>query len=60
MANIPESEAYGVELELIALIGDRFSLDVKLTGIELEEWADYLTLGNRLLIEDVFIANSLR
>jgi iron complex outermembrane receptor protein len=60
VANIPESEAYGVELELIALIGDRFSLDVKLTGIELEEWADYLTLGNRLLIEDVFIANSLR
>jgi iron complex outermembrane receptor protein len=59
VSNIPESEIYGVELELTALIGDRFSLDVKLAGMESEVSADYLALDNRLLIEDVFLADGV-
>lgn len=59
VSNIPESEIYGVELELTALIGDRYSLDVKLAGMESEVSADYLALDNRLLIEDVFLADGV-
>lgn len=59
VSNIPESEIYGVELEFTALIGDRFSLDVKLASIESEVSADYLALDNRLLIEDVFLADGV-
>lgn len=59
VSNIPESEIYGVELELTALIGDRFSLDVKLAAMESEVSADYLALDNRLLIEDVFLADGV-
>ncbi|MFT5995967.1 MAG: iron complex outermembrane receptor protein [Glaciecola sp.] len=59
VANIPESEIYGVELELTALIGDKFSLDIKLAGIESKVSADYLALDNRLLIEDVFLADGV-
>jgi iron complex outermembrane receptor protein len=59
VSNIPESEIYGVELELTALIGDKFSLDVKLAAMESEVSADYLALDNRLLIEDVFLADGV-
>jgi len=59
VSNIPESEIYGIELEMTALIGDRFSLDVKLASMESEVSADYLALDNRLLIEDVFLADGV-
>lgn len=59
VSNIPESSIYGMELELTALIGDKFSLDVKLAAMESEVSADYLALDNRLLIEDVFLADGL-
>ncbi|MFT5276499.1 MAG: iron complex outermembrane receptor protein [Glaciecola sp.] len=59
VSNIPESEIYGLEFEMTALIGDRFSLDVKLGAIESEVSADYLALDNRLLIEDVFLADGV-
>lgn len=57
VANIPESEIYGVELELTALIGEKFSVDLKMAALESEVSADYLALDNRLLIEDVFLAD---
>jgi iron complex outermembrane receptor protein len=59
VSNIPESEIYGIELEMTALIGDRFSLDVKLASIQSEVSADYLALDNRLLIEDVLLADGV-
>ena len=59
VSNIPESEIYGIELEMTALIGDRFSLDVKLASMESEVSGDYLALDNRLLIEDVFLADGV-
>lgn len=59
VSNIPESEIYGIEVEMTALIGDRFSLDVKLASMESEVSADYLALDNRLLIEDVFLADGI-
>jgi iron complex outermembrane receptor protein len=59
VSNIPESEIYGVELEMTALIGDRFSLDVKLASMESEVSADYLALDNRLLVEDVLLADGV-
>jgi iron complex outermembrane receptor protein len=59
VSNIPESEIYGVELEMTALIGDKFALDVKLAAMESEVSGDYLALDNRLLIEDVFLADGV-
>ena len=59
VSNIPESEIYGVEFEMTALIGDNFSLDVKLGAMESEVSADYLALDNRLLIEDVFLGDGV-
>ena len=59
VSNIPESAIYGVEFELTALIGDNFSLDMKLAAMESEVSADYLALDNRLLIEDVFLADGI-
>ncbi|MFT5837957.1 MAG: iron complex outermembrane receptor protein [Flavobacteriales bacterium] len=59
VSNIPESEIYGVELEMTALIGNRFSLDVKLASMQSEVSADYLALDNRLLIENVFLADGV-
>ncbi|WP_158971966.1 TonB-dependent receptor [Paraglaciecola sp. L3A3] len=59
VSNIPESEIYGVEFEMTALIGEHFSLDVKMAAIESEISADYLALDNRLLIEDVFLADGV-
>ncbi|AGH46507.1 TonB-dependent receptor [Paraglaciecola psychrophila] len=59
VSNIPESEIYGIELEMTALIGDRFSLDVKLASMQSEVSADYLALDNRLLIEDVLLADGV-
>lgn len=59
VSNIPESSIYGVEFELTALLGDHFSLDVKLAAMESEVSGDYLALDNRLLIEDVFLADGV-
>ncbi|MEP4890087.1 MAG: TonB-dependent receptor [Aliiglaciecola sp.] len=59
VSNIPESSIYGVEFELTALMGDYFSLDMKLAAMESEVTADYLALDNRLLIEDVFLADGV-
>lgn len=59
VSNIPESSIYGVEFEMTALIGDNFSMDVKLAAMESEVSADYLALDNRLLIEDVFLADGV-
>ncbi|MFT5578765.1 MAG: iron complex outermembrane receptor protein [Paraglaciecola psychrophila] len=59
VANIPESEIYGIELEMTALIGEKLILDVKLAGMESEVSAEYLALDNRLLIEDVFLADGV-
>jgi iron complex outermembrane receptor protein len=59
VSNIPESQIYGVEFELTALIGDKFAIDVKLAGMESEVSGDYLALDNRLLIEDVFLADGV-
>jgi iron complex outermembrane receptor protein len=59
VANIPESEIYGMEIELTALIGDKFSLDVKMAALESNVSEDYLALDNRLLIEDVLLADGV-
>lgn len=59
VANIPESEIYGMELELTSLIGEQFRLDVKMAALESEISTDYLALDNRLLIEDVFLADGI-
>lgn len=59
VSNIPESEIYGIEFEMTALMGDNFSLDLKLGAMESEVSADYLALDNRLLIEDVFLADGV-
>jgi iron complex outermembrane receptor protein len=59
VSNIPESKIYGVELEMTALMGDRFSLDIKLASMESEVSTDYLALDNRLLIEDVLLADGV-
>ena len=48
-----------MELELTALIGDRFSLDVKLASMASEVSTDYLALDNRLLIENVLLADGV-
>lgn len=59
VANIPESEIYGMELELTALLGEKFSLDVKMAAMQSEVSKEYLALDNRLLIEDVFLADGV-
>ncbi|WP_032095788.1 MULTISPECIES: TonB-dependent receptor [unclassified Alteromonas] len=59
VSNIPKSEIYGLEFEMTALLGDHFSLDVKLGVTESEVSADYLALDNRLLIENVFLADGV-
>lgn len=59
VSNIPESEIYGIEFEMTALLGDYFSVDVKIGAMESEVSADYLALDNRLLIEDVFLADGV-
>jgi iron complex outermembrane receptor protein len=59
VSNIPESQIYGIEFEMTALLGDYFSLDLKLGATESEVSADYLALDNRLLIEDVFLADGV-
>ena len=52
-------DRYGLEFEMTALLGDHFSLDVKLGVTESEVSADYLALDNRLLIENVFLADGV-
>jgi len=46
VANIPESEITGIELELVALISDAWTLDVKMAALDSEVTADYLALDN--------------
>ncbi|MFT6287348.1 MAG: iron complex outermembrane receptor protein [Halieaceae bacterium] len=59
VANIPASEIYGLEVEFTALIGEKFTLDAKLGFSESEVSEDYLALDNRLLVEDVFLADGV-
>ena len=59
VANIPESEIIGVELELTALLSDNFRFDLKAAALESEVSSDFLALDNRLLIEDVFLADGV-
>jgi iron complex outermembrane receptor protein len=46
VANIPESEIAGVELELLALISDAWTLDVKMAVLDSEVTSDYQALDN--------------
>lgn len=59
VANIPASEIYGLEVELTMLLGDKFTLDAKVGYSESEVSQEYLALDNRLLIEDVFLADGV-
>jgi len=46
VANIPESEMKGLEIEFLALLSDSWSLDVKMAFLDSEITADYDTLDN--------------
>lgn len=46
VANIPESEIQGAELELTALLSESLTLDIKLAAIDSEITADYIALDN--------------
>ena len=59
VANIPSSEIYGLELEFVALLGDKFTLDAKLGFSDSEVSEDYVALDNRLLIEETVLADGV-
>ncbi|MCY4364129.1 MAG: TonB-dependent receptor [Gammaproteobacteria bacterium] len=46
VGNLPESEIYGAELELLAFITDRFTLDARLSWLETEISESHLALDN--------------
>ena len=46
VGNLPESEIYGAELELLAFITDSLSLDARLAWLETEVSASHLALDN--------------
>ena len=46
VANIPESEIQGAELELTALLTDSLTFDIKLSAIDSEITSDYIALDN--------------
>ena len=46
VGNLPGSEIYGAELELLAFITDRFSLDARLAWLETEVTESHLALDN--------------
>ena len=46
VANIPESEMSGVELELIGILSDSLSMDLRISTLDTEITADYEALDN--------------
>ncbi|NHO66236.1 TonB-dependent receptor [Aestuariicella hydrocarbonica] len=46
VANIPDAEITGVELELLALLGEAWTLDVKLSAMDTEITSSYEALDN--------------
>ena len=46
VANIPESEMSGVELELIGILSDTLSMDLRISTLDTEITADYEALDN--------------
>ena len=46
VANIPESEMSGVELELIGILSDSLSIDLRISTLDTEITADYEALDN--------------
>ena len=46
VGNLPESEIYGAELELLAFITDRFTVDARLAWLETEISESHLALDN--------------
>jgi len=46
VANIPESEMSGVELELIGILSDSLSMDLRIATLDTEITADYEALDN--------------
>ncbi len=46
VANIPESEVSGVELELLALLSESWTLDLKLSALDTEITSSYEALDN--------------
>ena len=46
VANIPESEMSGVELELIGIISDTLSMDLRISTLDTEITSDYEALDN--------------
>ena len=60
VANIPESEMSGVELEFTALISDNLTFDMNLASIDSEVSADYEVLDNVLAFGYFFGEEDLR
>lgn len=48
VANIPESEIFGAELELLGFITDKLSLDAKMAVVDTEITSDFFALDNVL------------
>ena len=46
VANIPESEMSGIELELIGILSDTLSMDLRISTLDTEITADYEALDN--------------
>jgi iron complex outermembrane receptor protein len=46
VANIPESEMSGIELELIGILSDTLSIDLRISTLDTEITADYEALDN--------------
>ena len=60
VANIPESEMSGLEIELTALFSDNFTFDVNLAFIDSEVSADYEVLDNVLAFGYFFGEEDIR
>lgn len=60
VANIPESEMSGVELEFTALISDNLTFDMNLASIDSEVSADYEVLDNVLAFGYFFGEEDIR
>ncbi|WP_226668476.1 TonB-dependent receptor [Microbulbifer aggregans] len=58
VANIPESEIYGAELEVTALLGSAWLLDLKLAAIESEITSDFDALDN-VAVSGTFFGDEL-
>ena len=58
VTNIPESEIYGTELEVTALLGSAWLLDLKLAAIESEITSDFDALDN-VAVSGTFFGDEL-